>query len=211
MLWPSHDPPLIFNSCSISCLFNLTYKVRETLAAETGLSVRVVQVWFQNQRAKVKEHTHMRIQTHTHTHRALCTNKETLLCLDRNQPAYLLIQETDDISLWDWSRLKLTFPHSLGSCVSLLRWKTSFSSLLILNTLRHQGGTGTEDCCDLCWCWCWFFFCRWRNWPGGSSSNRSSSSNSSSSRLRNSISFRHIIQVMRYSNAEVNTEKTWLK
>ncbi|KAG7514177.1 LIM homeobox transcription factor 1-alpha-like [Solea senegalensis] len=30
-------------------------KIRETLAAETGLSVRVVQVWFQNQRAKMKK------------------------------------------------------------------------------------------------------------------------------------------------------------
>ncbi|CAG2171516.1 unnamed protein product [Oppiella nova] len=30
-------------------------KVRETLAKETGLSVRIVQVWFQNQRAKLKK------------------------------------------------------------------------------------------------------------------------------------------------------------
>lgn len=29
-------------------------QVRETLAKETGLSVRIVQVWFQNQRAKVR-------------------------------------------------------------------------------------------------------------------------------------------------------------
>lgn len=34
--------------------FLLCVQVRETLAAETGLSVRVVQVWFQNQRAKVR-------------------------------------------------------------------------------------------------------------------------------------------------------------
>ncbi|XP_070509528.1 LIM homeobox transcription factor 1-beta isoform X2 [Chironomus tepperi] len=30
-------------------------KVRETLAKDTGLSIRIVQVWFQNQRAKVKK------------------------------------------------------------------------------------------------------------------------------------------------------------
>ncbi len=31
------------------------WQVREALAKETGLSVRVVQVWFQNQRAKMKK------------------------------------------------------------------------------------------------------------------------------------------------------------
>lgn len=43
-------PPLIFELKPFSCPY---MQVRETLAAETGLSVRVVQVWFQNQRAKV--------------------------------------------------------------------------------------------------------------------------------------------------------------
>ncbi|KAM9312032.1 LIM homeobox transcription factor 1-alpha-like [Gastrophryne carolinensis] len=40
-------------------------KVRETLAAETGLTVRVVQVWFQNQRAKMKKIAR-RQQQHDH-------------------------------------------------------------------------------------------------------------------------------------------------
>ena len=31
------------------------FQVREQLGKETGLSVRVVQVWFQNQRAKMKK------------------------------------------------------------------------------------------------------------------------------------------------------------
>ena len=35
--------------------FFIGLKVREALAKETGLSVRVVQVWFQNQRAKMKK------------------------------------------------------------------------------------------------------------------------------------------------------------
>lgn len=34
---------------------SINSQVREALAKETGLSVRVVQVWFQNQRAKMKK------------------------------------------------------------------------------------------------------------------------------------------------------------
>uniref|UniRef100_A0A3P9HTP3 LIM homeobox transcription factor 1-alpha-like n=1 Tax=Oryzias latipes TaxID=8090 RepID=A0A3P9HTP3_ORYLA len=47
-------------------------KVRETLAAETGLSVRVVQVWFQNQRAKMKKLARRQQQDQQQTTQECC-------------------------------------------------------------------------------------------------------------------------------------------
>lgn len=48
-------------------------KVRENLAKETGLSLRIVQVWFQNQRAKVKK-----IQKKARQENKSCSETESL-------------------------------------------------------------------------------------------------------------------------------------
>ena len=47
---------------------HLPLQVRETLAAETGLTVRVVQVWFQNQRAKVRLYPFIHEDTMSHVY-----------------------------------------------------------------------------------------------------------------------------------------------
>ena len=45
---------IYLNEIQFISKWNAIIQVRETLAKETGLSVRIVQVWFQNQRAKVR-------------------------------------------------------------------------------------------------------------------------------------------------------------
>uniref|UniRef100_A0A3Q1HB48 Uncharacterized protein n=1 Tax=Anabas testudineus TaxID=64144 RepID=A0A3Q1HB48_ANATE len=55
-------------------------KVRETLAAETGLSVRVVQVWFQNQRAKMKKLARRQQQQQEHQQQQ-CSKSQMCLLL----------------------------------------------------------------------------------------------------------------------------------
>uniref|UniRef100_T1KH00 Homeobox domain-containing protein n=2 Tax=Tetranychus urticae TaxID=32264 RepID=T1KH00_TETUR len=52
-------------------------KVRESLAKETGLSVRIVQVWFQNQRAKLKKIQRKQQQLQQQSHQQHTTNSDS--------------------------------------------------------------------------------------------------------------------------------------
>nr|CAH8825280.1 unnamed protein product [Trichobilharzia regenti] len=55
-----------------------TRKIREALATETGLNIRVVQVWFQNQRAKIKKlaRRHAQESRNQMNRRMLSTNEQ---------------------------------------------------------------------------------------------------------------------------------------
>uniref|UniRef100_A0A674B2K8 LIM homeobox transcription factor 1, beta a n=1 Tax=Salmo trutta TaxID=8032 RepID=A0A674B2K8_SALTR len=61
-------------------------KVRETLAAETGLSVRVVQVWFQNQRAKMKKLARRQQQQHEQQNSQRLGQEEIFTCMSLSLP-----------------------------------------------------------------------------------------------------------------------------
>ncbi|KAL2089449.1 hypothetical protein ACEWY4_014137 [Coilia grayii] len=105
-------------------------KVRETLAAETGLSVRVVQVWFQNQRAKMKklarrqqqqqqqqmspQDTHEGAGLHTAAScGALTSDLEALASFSTLPPQQTIAMETQGFKM-DHFRQELTPPQMPG-------------------------------------------------------------------------------------------------
>ncbi|XP_053214433.1 LIM homeobox transcription factor 1-beta.1-like isoform X2 [Panonychus citri] len=61
-------------------------KVRESLAKETGLSVRIVQVWFQNQRAKLKKIQRKQQQLASQSHQQSHNGEGDKSSLDKMSP-----------------------------------------------------------------------------------------------------------------------------